>query len=110
MGYTYTAGCSFNNRFSVSPNPANTELNVSINATSLLKTSSFSTTEEIPTPESIQFEISIYNDKGKKITQQKNEAGVNDITIDTQNIPNGTYFIHINDGAEIIKKQIIIQH
>ncbi|TAF46631.1 MAG: T9SS C-terminal target domain-containing protein [Sphingobacteriales bacterium] len=57
-----------------------------------------------------QFEISLYNDKGKVVTQHKNRAGNKDITLNTQHLPNGTYFLHIKEGNETIKKQIIKQH
>ncbi|WP_449438296.1 T9SS type A sorting domain-containing protein [Pedobacter steynii] len=32
------------------------------------------------------------------------------MSINTSDIPNGTYFLHIFQGKEIIKKQIIIRH
>lgn len=107
--YTYTAGCNTANRLNTYPNPANTQLTVSYVPSGLnVNDNSIAETNEMS--EAKQFEIVLYDDKGKKVSQQKNVAINKDITIDTQNIPNGTYFLHILDGKEKIEKQIIIQH
>jgi pimeloyl-ACP methyl ester carboxylesterase len=102
-----------NAKFNIYPNPANSKLIISYNSRTISKTSSnkitLESSVELASNTNI-FEIILYNDKGKRITQQKNETGNNDITLNTQNLPIGTYFLHIIDGNDVIKKQIVIQH
>lgn len=91
------------------PNPANTQLTVSSSPTAS-KTNDVANSETIQTLDHNQFEIVLYDEKGKKLTQQKNDTQNKDIEINTQNIPNGIYFLHIFEGKEITIKQIVIQH
>ncbi len=112
---TLLNNCNTSATYKVFPNSANTTLNITptpYTDGNALRTSSVidNSNNAIQNIVSAPFEIMLYDDKGKLITQQKNEVGNKDITIDTQNLPNGTYFLHILDGKEVIKKQIIIQH
>jgi hypothetical protein len=93
--------------FTYYPNPANNELIVSYlnNPEELQSPSEFAVSKEVK-----DFEIELYDDNGKKVKSTKNNPNEKDIIINTQNLPNGNYFLHILDGKEIFKKQIIIQH
>ena len=103
-GYLYAPSCM---NFSYYPNPANTQLTVSY-APSALNTSDG--VEPMPSSEIKQFEAELYDYKGNKVRTSKNKLNEKDIVINTQDLPNGTYFLHIIDGKEVTKKQIIIQH
>ncbi|TAG99720.1 MAG: T9SS C-terminal target domain-containing protein [Sphingobacteriales bacterium] len=95
--------------YSFYPNPANTQLTISA-APTTSKNSDVAKSETLQTSDNKQFEVVLYDDKGKKLAQQKNDTKNKDIEINTQNIPNGTYFLHIFEGKEITIKQIVIQH
>ncbi len=60
-------------------------------------------------PKSNSFEVKLYNEKGEVLIAAKSEEGKR-ISFSTQNIANGTYYIHILEGKKIIKKQVIIRH
>ena len=56
------------------------------------------------------FEIRLYNEKGLQVYSQQSREGEPVITIDTRKLPNGNYFLHIQQGRQVVKEQIIIQH
>lgn len=96
------------NNFTYYPNPANTQLTVSYTPPSTLKTADGF--EPMPVSETKQFVIELYDNKANLLRKVANAANGKDIVISTQDLPNGTYFLHIIDGKEVIKKQIIVQH
>jgi Secretion system C-terminal sorting domain len=107
-GYTtgasgdYWGLCSGGYYFTIYPNPSGNQLTVSY--------SSPSQNEAAAEPGMKDFEIKLVNDKGRVIQQAKSMRESNSITIDTRNVSNGTYFLHITEGKETVKKQVIIQH
>lgn len=115
-GYSYT----------YSPNPANNELTVNYNETPATPNpANNETTTQNQTADNTgqsttvspaadsktqkSFSAELYNDKGKAIRSGKNGSN-SKIVFNTQDIPNGNYFLHIIDGKEVTKKQVIIQH
>lgn len=106
-GYTdpyellYEGDCDPYSRYSIYPNPADATLTIS---TSELK-------NEDKLKNYSPKEFMLYNDKGKMMFQL-NRAILNNQKIDipTQDLPNGTYFLHIKDGEKVEKRQIIIKH
>ncbi len=86
----------------VFPNPAGSELKVSLNA----NTEEQGSAALNPAP----FELTLYNEKGKKMLTKKSKNQEIEVILDTQNLPNGIYYLHIQQGNELIKKQVIIQH
>ncbi|MFD2731567.1 T9SS type A sorting domain-containing protein, partial [Pedobacter alpinus] len=88
--------CSMNNyrtgNFNIYPNPANNELN--------LEFQNYSNTRE----------IKILNDKGDILISSQTKKGEKTLKLNTKDLKNGTYYLHITDGKETIKKQIIIAH
>lgn len=94
--------------YSVFPNPTQSTLTVSnkgLEKEDTKKHSAIAKVERKPKA----YEISLYDDQMKIWHQQKSTKG-DDISFDTHNIPNGTYYLHIQEGKTIIKKQIIIEH
>lgn len=55
------------------------------------------------------FDVKIFGEKGKLITEQTSDRQKS-ITIPTMFYDNGTYYLHIIQGKETVKKQIIIKH
>jgi len=55
------------------------------------------------------FEAKLLNQKGEVLLQGKNKKGAK-VVLKTKGIPNGTYYLHILDGKEVITNQIIIKH
>lgn len=91
-------------RYSTYPNPAKDEIIVSIEDKGLKKTEK----DNIDKSEEY-INVSLYDDKGDirtKAVLNKYKATI----LDTKNIPNGIYYLHINEGKKTIKKQVIIQH
>lgn len=56
------------------------------------------------------YHLKLYDDKGRVLAAVRSSGKNKETKIDTREIPNGNYFLHITDGRNIIKKQIIIQH
>lgn len=56
------------------------------------------------------FEIKLMDDKGLVLKSAKTEGNKNAINISTEDIPNGTYFLHILNNGKTIKKQVVAQH
>lgn len=88
--------------FIVFPNPAGSELKVSLSPN----------TEEQGNAgfNQAHFELALYNEKGKKMLTKKSKNQESDVILDTSILPNGIYYLHIQQGNELIKKQVIIQH
>ena len=103
-----TSGCAGTYAYSYYPNPATDELNVSYEPISnntadieVANTSVVKITED--------FEAKLLDEKGKILLQGKNKKG-SKVVLKTKDIPNGTYYLHIVDGEEVITNQIIIKH
>ncbi|WP_148233540.1 T9SS type A sorting domain-containing protein [Pseudopedobacter saltans] len=85
--------CGYSPQFAIYPNPTNSSLNI-----------------ELDSRKEMDKEISLYNDKGTKVRTNTMRKGETKTALDTRDLPNGTYFLHIKEGKETIKRQIIIQH
>ena len=86
-----------------SPNPASTELVVTNNSEARQTASLKSTNNKI-------FEARLYDNKGKILRMKKNAVNEKRIVFDINDIPNNTYYLHIIEGKNVIKKQVIIHH
>ena len=56
------------------------------------------------------FSIRLYDNKSRMLRSGTNNSSDNTFTMDIQDIPDGTYFLHIIEGKKVEKRQIIIQH
>jgi hypothetical protein len=61
------------------------------------------------TPSKKPFEYKLFDKNGKKLKEGKSLTGES-VTVDVKDMPADNYFLHITEGKEIIKKQIVIQH
>lgn len=91
--------------FTYYPNPANDMLTIEFGD---------------PDPEHLQsrgtldkysFDIKLFNHDGRKVrhTSWDTERSSRKIHIDLRNLPEGTYFLHVEGNGQVQKKQIIIQ-
>lgn len=87
----------------VYPNPVHQELRIGY------KKDLKGTFSEIP--KQVNFSYKLFNERGVLVRsgESVNQNG-GDATIDTRDIDNGKYFIHITQGGKTIKKQIIVSH
>jgi hypothetical protein len=95
--------------FNAYPNPANNTISISVNESNTKNTNTNTAVNNKLESTSKDFEARIYNAKGKILKAAKN-IGKREIKFDTSDIPTGTYYLHIFDEKNIIKKQIIINH
>jgi hypothetical protein len=88
-------------RYSVYPNPAGNEVTVAY-----VKNEKEQETQKFTK----EFSMKLYNDKGKEVMFETNKSEENSFSLNTSKLPEDTYFLHITDDEETIKKQIIIKH
>lgn len=97
--------CNENYSYTVYPNPVNDQITVGYK-----NDSGQNALSERKKLQRRQFEVKLVDNKGKVLRTMKNSSEANSIVLDTRDIPNGTYFLHITEGKNSVKKQIIIQH
>jgi len=85
-----------------SPNPVSDILTIDLTQTDIdaFGIQPFSETETI-------FDIRLLNSHGMVVRQQRTQAAT--IQFDVSNLPEGTYYLHIEHGGEIEMHQIIVQ-
>ncbi|WP_411275520.1 T9SS type A sorting domain-containing protein [Daejeonella sp.] len=106
-GYANNTDCggyAVSNSLVAYPNPASTELNISNTEETAIKDG---TPKDGSNPE---FLVRLYNEKGNILRSAKNPKGSKGVKLDITDVPNGTYYLHIIKGKEVVRKQIIIQH
>uniref|UniRef100_UPI0023EC7B87 T9SS type A sorting domain-containing protein n=1 Tax=Daejeonella sp. H1SJ63 TaxID=3034145 RepID=UPI0023EC7B87 len=101
---TNCGGYAVSSSLVVYPNPASTELNISNTEEAGVKDGD-SKDESNP-----EFLVRLYNEKGNILRSAKNPKGSKGLKLDIAEVPNGTYYLHISKGKEVIRKQVIIQH
>jgi len=93
------------------PNPANNEMTVQYaTASPSPQTSAATLSADAGTKTLNSFSVELYNDKGKVLRSGKTGNGNQNVVLSTVDIPNGNYFLHVIDGKEVIKKQVVIHH
>jgi len=89
------------------PNPASNQLTVQNNTQTMA-------TLADGTPAGIQatpaFSVELYNVKGAIIKTGQNTGGGKNIVLNTADVSNGTYYLHVKQGSAVIEQQIIIKH
>lgn len=108
-GVTIYCPCgSGGSRVSSYPNPADKEMTVdyqTVESTDQATTSDAATQSKTTN----SFSVELYNDKGKVLKSGKSANGKG-VVLNKADIQNGNYFLHVKDGKEVTKKQVIIQH
>jgi hypothetical protein len=97
--------CSNNFRISSNytlyPNPANDEITIEYTA--------LQEGENLSKPLQ-QKDVKLYNQKGEILLSSLWKENEQKLRLETKNVPDGTYYLHITESKETIKKQIIIKH
>lgn len=90
------------------PNPADTELIV---AYTEVKNETEKMAQSIASEENPKaFEILLTDLNGNKLISAKSKEGKKQLRLNTQNIPEGIYFLQINDNNSSVVKKVIISH
>lgn len=98
----YSYGNCSSYRYSYYPNPAQNELTVSY----IPEKGSAPGKQDGPGEKT--FEVSLFDGKAKAWFSNIKARG--EVKISTVELPDGTYFLHIRDGKEMIKRQVVIKH
>ncbi|MBT2562996.1 T9SS type A sorting domain-containing protein [Pedobacter sp. ISL-68] len=94
-------------KFAVSPNPASNTIKISQNESVVQKQASNETVSQNASLS--PFNVKIFDHNARFLKSGLSKSGEN-IELVTSDIPNGTYFLHIFQGKDVVKKQIIINH
>ncbi len=101
---SYYDGICYNYTYSIYPNPTNDEVSIEQIFDETTKAKSTDSVKTQP------YEIKIFNEKGEVVSSSKSEEAKK-ISINTQNLPNGMYYIHIIEGKKVISQPLkSIQH
>lgn len=96
----------FSYGYSVYPNPANQTLTIDYQGNTGIEENSSESLMLILEEK----QIKLFNDKGTEVKTATIRTGKSKTVLDTRDLPEGTYFLHITEAKETIKKQIIIKH
>ncbi|MEX8549114.1 MAG: T9SS type A sorting domain-containing protein [Mucilaginibacter sp.] len=107
-GVTIYSPCGTGSSIASYPNPADQEMTVSYQTTSSPNQAATSDADTQSKPIN-SFSVELYNDKGKVLKSGKSSNGKG-VVLNTADIQNGNYFLHVKDGKEVIKKQVVIHH
>lgn len=110
-GYAYNTYCSGSNKPAnqsvvIYPNPADQTMSVTNN--SVLPATDASGNPIPGAPKS--YRLVVLDSSGNTLISKPNQDGNPTISFSTAKIANGHYFIHIIQGANVVEKQIVIQH
>lgn len=92
------------NNLNVYPNPVEETLTITYSSTEGMQAFKLSKTA------SEEKHLLLFDDKGKEVKKDMMKAGETKLEWDIKNFPSGRYFLHIKEGKEVVKKQIIIKH
>jgi hypothetical protein len=108
-GTTIYSPCARKYAFVAYPNPANGQLSIKLNneakgfqAISLDNT----TVSEGNT----NFIAELYDGRGRLLKKSQTQNNESELTFNTSDLTNGTYYLHIKSGTDLIQKQVIIHH
>jgi hypothetical protein len=109
--YAYNTYCNggmaaTNQSVVIYPNPADHSMTVTNNNIPAITDAAGNANGTVPQ----SYKIVVYNANGSILKKAHNVNGDANITFRTADIPNGNYFLHVIQGANVIEKQIIIQH
>ncbi|BAU54146.1 S8/S53 family peptidase [Mucilaginibacter gotjawali] len=89
------------------PNPASNQLTIQNNTPAMATLADGTIANIQATP---AFSVELYNAKGAIIKTGQNTGGGKNIVLNTADVSNGTYYLHVKQGSEVIEQQIIIKH
>ena len=94
-------------RIAVHPNPASNSLTIQANS-STATTTTFAIASTSATIAPYLFTATLVNTQNLVVKTGSSKDGK--LELDLTEVPNGLYFLHVNDGIEITKSQIQVKH
>lgn len=88
--------------FAVFPNPANESLTISAVEGENVAA------KRAASPPVAEFHVKLFDQQGRMLREAKSKDGF--VKFDTHQLNEGTYFLHITQGKETIKRQVVIKH
>lgn len=98
--------------FKYFPNPINDRLTIKREEiVGMASTEGFASqaSQKNNTPKKDKFETRLYDQNMKIVAKQEGNEQVNDITLETSHLQNGTYFLHVIHKNKLYKKQVIVK-
>ncbi|MCX2494761.1 T9SS type A sorting domain-containing protein [Pedobacter sp. PF22-3] len=99
---TEAVDCQGSNRFVTYPNPASNTMTVTQSNQEASRTG-------VEAKSKVPFSIQLLNVRGQVLRSAESRDG-NDIVIPTDKIMDGNYFLHIIQGKDKLKQQVVIKH
>ncbi|HET8827963.1 MAG TPA: T9SS type A sorting domain-containing protein, partial [Pelobium sp.] len=97
--------------YNIFPNPVSSELTVSYQTESTKPKTLLNQKNLDADVGSKIYQVKLINDKGTVLKDMENKSDNSRIVINTLDIPDGIYYLHIfRDSKNVIKKQIVIKH
>jgi len=103
--YAYNTNCGGSSPMAgivAYPNPASSELNVAVNEAVTTQPNNVAKTP------SKNYRVILYDNKGQIL--RSSDTANKKCNLNIADIPNGTYYLHVIDGDNVVEKQIIIKH
>ena len=106
-GVTIYSPCTMGGNIVAYPNPANNQLTIQNNAA---PSDSLSVNSLVSNSVPASFTVDLYNKQGHIVKSGQTAVGGKSVVLATSDVTNGTYYLHVKQYGETLKKQIIIQH
>ena len=108
-GTTIYSPCARGMAFVVYPNPASSQLSVKFNTapTGLQAISPDNATLSLS---NTSFIAEVYDGQGRLLKKSQTKNNETELTFNTSDLVNGTYYLHIKAGTDVIEKQVYIKH
>ena len=108
-GTTIYSPCARGYAFVAYPNPASSQLSVKFN-TAPTGVQAISTDNTALSVGNTNFIAEIYDGQGRLLKKSQTKNNETELTFNTSDLVNGTYYLHIKTGTDLIEKQVYIKH
>ena len=100
-----SSGGGASKAYVIYPNPSSTELKIKYQAANeTYDNSKSSDSNKGP------FIVKLLNEKGNVLKERNGKASDTEIVLPVADIPNGIYYLHIYEGKNVSKQQVVIKH
>lgn len=109
-GVTIYSPCGRSGAIAAYPNPTNTQITVQYKNTNNTNQTATATTAADNTATVSSFTVELYNEKGKVLKSGQGGNSNASVVLNTSDLANGIYYLHVKQGSDLIEKQIVVQH
>jgi len=106
-GVTIYSPCGRGMAIVAYPNPAANQLTIQNN---IVNPGAANPNTQVTDQPSEPFSVELYNAKGQILKTGTNNNASRKIVLNTADVANGTYYLHIKHGTDISEQQIIVKH